>query len=58
MFLRCPKCGFSFGLFTDETDEEILKELMTCPCGCMMEETDSLLAVNAPLPKGGCKNVG
>ena len=48
MFLRCPKCGFSFGLFTDETDKKILKELMTCPCGCMMEETDLLHAVNEP----------
>ena len=46
MFLVCPNCGFSFGLFTDETDEKILEELMTCPCGCVMEETNTLHAVN------------
>ena len=52
MFLRCPKCGFSFGLFTDEEDAEIITELKTCPCGSMMEETDSLHAVDEP-PKEG-----
>lgn len=46
-YLKCPKCGFAFGMFIDEKDltEEEIKDLMTCPCGTMMEETETLIAV-------------
>lgn len=48
MFLRCPNCGFSFGLFINEEDDNILTELKTCPCGTLMEETDALYSVIVP----------
>lgn len=43
MNLICPNCGFAFGIgFPDDETDENIKEIMTCPCGCMMEQTDTL----------------
>lgn len=44
MNLSCPKCGFAFAVgFPKDVDEETVKEIMTCPCGCLMvEETDRI----------------
>ena len=46
MNLLCPKCGFAFGVgFPDDEPEENVTEIMTCPCGSMMEQVDSLYEV-------------
>lgn len=43
MNLKCPNCGFSFGAgFDDDEPEEIKREIMTCPCGTMMEQVEKL----------------
>lgn len=43
MNLKCPNCGFAFGAdFPDDETEENIKEIKTCPCGCLMEETEHL----------------
>lgn len=45
MFLKCPKCGFSFGIFwPEDLSEEEITDLKTCPCGALMEETEELYA--------------
>lgn len=45
MYLKCPVCGFAFGVFfQDDLTEEEKKELMSCPCGAMCEETEELNA--------------
>lgn len=41
--LYCPVCGFSFGAgVPDNISAEELTEVMTCPCGQLMEEVDEL----------------
>ena len=50
--LKCSNCGFAFRLDTTATDEEELKELMTCPCGTLMEKTDELEPI---VMKGGAE---
>lgn len=52
MYLKCPVCGFSFGVFTtaDITEEE-KEEIMSCPCGAMCEEVEELYANVFELPK-------
>ena len=41
--LRCPNCGFAFGLLCPDTiTPEELKELATCPCGSFMQKTGAL----------------
>lgn len=43
MNLKCPRCGFSFGIaMPHDEPEESKRELMTCPCGVMMEEMETL----------------
>lgn len=43
MYLKCPVCGFSFGaFFTNDITEEEKKEIMSCPCGAVCEETEEL----------------
>ena len=40
MYLKCPVCGFSFGVvFPDDITEKERVEIMECPCGAMCEET-------------------
>ena len=44
--LRCPNCGFSFGLgYPDDEPPESLNELMTCPCGTLMVEVEELTPI-------------
>ena len=46
MNLRCPNCGFAFGVYcNDDITEEEKTGLMTCPCGTLMEQTEELHAV-------------
>ena len=52
MNLKCPNCGFAFRLDTRTKDKEELKELMTCPCGTLMENTDELEPI---VMKGGAE---
>lgn len=43
MNLRCPNCGFAFGVICpDDISKDELQEIMTCPCGTMMEKTGAL----------------
>lgn len=36
--LKCPNCGFEFGITTDfDEPEAIKKELRSCPCGSDVE---------------------
>lgn len=43
MYLKCPVCGFSFGVvFPDDITEKEKVEIMECPCGAMCEETEEL----------------
>ena len=46
MNLKCPNCGFAFGVSCDDDiSEEEKTILMTCPCGTPMEETDYIEAI-------------
>lgn len=41
MYLKCPSCGFEFGVFfADGITEEEKIELKRCPCGTMCEEIE------------------
>lgn len=43
MYLKCPVCGFSFGVvFPDDITEKEKAEIMECPCGAMCEKTEEL----------------
>lgn len=45
--LKCPNCGFAMGMIVDDdelTEADII-DLMTCPCGTLMEETETLEAI-------------
>jgi len=43
MYLLCPNCGFAFGFWgPDDIQEDELTEIKTCPCGTLMEETETL----------------
>ena len=43
MNLKCPACGFAFGVGTpDDITEKEKRSIMLCPCGAMMELTDEL----------------
>lgn len=43
MNLVCPNCGFAFGFWgPDDIPEDELTEIKTCPCGTLMEETETL----------------
>lgn len=45
MYLKCPVCGFAFGVFsTADLSAEEKKEIMRCPCGAMCEEVEELHA--------------
>ncbi len=47
--LKCPKCGFFFGVsLPDDITEEEEKEARTCPCGEMMVEVPSSIG-NIPI---------
>ena len=36
--LKCPNCGFEFGiLFDADETEENKKTIRSCPCGCEMD---------------------
>lgn len=42
--LKCPNCGFEFGITTDFDElEEIKKELRSCPCGSDTEIIEELI---------------
>lgn len=39
MKLKCPNCEFEFSIeWTGEISAEDKEEIMTCPCGCRMDE--------------------
>ena len=54
--LKCPKCGFSFGIgYPDDLTKEEEMELMTCPCGTIMDDMGSSLDPNVVEPPKGAE---